>query len=158
MIPSVIVVIVGDNMERKSMSYYRKWAVFDNNEQCPLRRDAVVIAEHGPPLAGQFGIIRSMPPYAFPATLCQMIMPKHSNRDTNDGGARRHTESSTGEMTGFLTIMQPEQLPYVNQHHRWTPPCAAERHSKSAPRIGQTYSGGVTYQLPATIRLLGHYP
>jgi len=28
--------------------------------------------------------------------LCQMIMPKHSNRDTNDGGAGRHTESSTG--------------------------------------------------------------
>jgi len=96
MIPSVIVIIVGDNMERKSMSYYRKWALFDNNEQCPLRRDAVVIAEHGPPLAGQFGIIGSMPPCAFPATLCQMIMPKHSNRDTNDGGAGRHTESSTG--------------------------------------------------------------
>ena len=78
------------------MSYYRKWTLFDNNEQCPLRRDAVVIAEHGPPLAGQFGIIGSMPPCAFPATLCQMIMPKHSNRGTNDGGAGRHTESSTG--------------------------------------------------------------
>ncbi len=96
MIPSVFVVIVGDNMEHKSMSYYRTWALFDNNEQCSLRRDAVVMAEHGPPLAGQFGIIGSMPPCAFPATLCQMIMPKHSNRDTNDGRAGRHTESSTG--------------------------------------------------------------
>ena len=27
-----IVVIVSDNMECKSMSYYRKWALFDNNE------------------------------------------------------------------------------------------------------------------------------
>jgi len=25
-------VIVGDNMERKSMSYYHKWALFNNNE------------------------------------------------------------------------------------------------------------------------------
>jgi hypothetical protein len=25
------VVIVGDNMERKSMSYYRKWALLDNS-------------------------------------------------------------------------------------------------------------------------------
>jgi len=30
-------VIVGDNMERKSMSYYRKWALFDNNEGFALK-------------------------------------------------------------------------------------------------------------------------
>ena len=142
MIPSVIVVIVGDNMERIPLSYYRKWALFDNNEQCPLRRDAVVIAEHGPPLTGQFAIIRSMPPCAFPATLCQMIMPKHSNRDTNDGGARRHTESSTGgddrvsDHNAARATALREPTPSMDS------PCAAERHSKSAPRIGQTYSGG----------------
>lgn len=109
MIPSVFVVIVGDNMEHKSMSYYRKWALFDNNEQCPLRRDAVVMAEHGPPLAGQFGIIGSMPPCAFPATLCQMIMPKHSNSDTPmTEGPGDTLNRPPEEMTGFLTVMQPE--------------------------------------------------
>jgi hypothetical protein len=105
----VIVVIVGDNMERKSMPYYRKGARFDNNEECPLRRDATVIAEHAPPLAGQFGIIGGMPPCAVSATLCQMIVPKHSNENIDDGKKPGGTlNRPLEEMNRFLTAMQPE--------------------------------------------------
>jgi len=35
-------VIVGDNMGRKSMSYYRKGTLFDNNEECPLKHETTI--------------------------------------------------------------------------------------------------------------------
>jgi hypothetical protein len=38
------VVIVGDNMERKSMSYYRKRALFDNNDDSSLKHETTIIA------------------------------------------------------------------------------------------------------------------
>src|SRR5450830_197080 len=36
-------VIVGDNMERKSMSYYRKLALFDNNEKFALEHEIIMV-------------------------------------------------------------------------------------------------------------------
>jgi hypothetical protein len=47
-----IAIVSLNNVERKSTSCYRIWALFDSNRERALKRDVIAIAEHGPPLPG----------------------------------------------------------------------------------------------------------